>query len=114
MPLSTFDGEPTEHLQEHYDAEGNPTGSTIVTVPGWTDRDRAWALGLAEREAAQCPRGHHLPDSLDDQWQWVPDDPYVCLACVALDAAMKAHEKDPDHRAMLHTLTKKPRPKRGG
>ena len=108
MPLSTFDGEPTVH--EHYDAAGVLTGTTLV--PGWTDEDRAWALGLALNEANRCPRGHDLVESLSDDWRWVPDLPLVCNACVALDAAVKRTEKDHRHRAMLHRLTKVPRPKR--
>jgi len=52
VPLPTFDGEPVEHLHEHYDPDGNLTGTTVVTVPGWTADDRAWALGrLAQRQA---------------------------------------------------------------
>ena len=108
MPV--FDGEPTEELHEHYDAEGTFTGSTVVTRPGWTDDARAWALGLAEREAAQCSRGHDLTESLDDAWKWLPLPPAVCNACVALDSAVEAHKTDPRHRAMLHSLQKVPRP----
>lgn len=111
MPLSTFDGEPTEELHEHYDAEGNLTGSTVVTRPGWSDDDRAWALGLALREANQCPHGHDLSESTDYDYRWVPEPPIVCLACVALEAAAKANAKHPQHRAMLYRLNKRPRPK---
>ena len=112
MPLSTFDGEPTTQVHEHHDADGNLTGTTVVTVPGWTDEDRAWALGLALREANQCPRGHDLAEALSDEWKWVPDLPLVCNACEALGASVKRAEKDPRHAAMLHRLTKVPRPKR--
>lgn len=111
MPLSTFDGEPVEQLHEHYDADGNHTGSTVVTVPGWTSDDRAWALGLSIREAAQCPRGHDLTESLDYGWKWEPQPPAVCFACAALEGSVKKHEKDPHARAMLHSLRKVKRPK---
>lgn len=111
MPIDVFDGEATEELHEHYDAAGEFTGSTVVTRPGWSEVARAWALGLALREDAQCPRGHDLTESLDEQWKWEPQLPYVCFACVAHEAAVKRHEKDPYHRAMLHTLKKVPRPK---
>lgn len=117
MPLSTFDGETSEALHEHYDADGNLTGTTVVVTPGWSDTDRAWALALAQREAAQCPRGHDLADSLDPQWRWEMNDPAVCLACVAMDEGAKRYEKHPQHRAMLHSVRKVPRPKkrqRGG
>lgn len=66
---------------------------------------------MSLREDLQCPREHDLTESLDDQWKWVPQPPAVCLACAALDAAVKATEKDPHHRAMLHRLKKVPRPK---
>lgn len=78
-------------------------------APGWADDDRAWALALAEREATQCPRGHDLTESLDERWLWQPNKPAVCLACLALHEDIRAHEKDPQHRAMLHTVSKVPR-----
>jgi hypothetical protein len=107
VPLSVFDGEPTIH--EHYDPDGNLTGSTVI--PGWSDMDRAWALGLALREASQCPNGHDLAESLDYEFMWIPELPLVCLQCVSLENAIKAHEKDPRRRAMIHRLKKVHRPK---
>ena len=59
-----------------------------------------------------CPRGHDLAESTNYDVMWVPQPPVVCFACLALDDAAKAHENDPRHRAMLHLLVKKPRPKR--
>lgn len=112
MPLSVFDGEPTEALHEHYDPDGNLTGSTIVTTPGWSDEDRAWALGLALRDANRCPGcGGDLHETLDYDYRWVPEPPVKCLRCVGLHAASKGFEKDPDRRAILHTVKKVPRPK---
>lgn len=112
MPLSTFDGEPSEELHEHYDPQGNPTGSTVVTRPGWSDDDRAWALGLQLREDNQCSRcGHDLNEALDPAYLWKPNPPAVCLACVGLQGSMKKHEKHQHHRAMLHTVTKVEKPK---
>lgn len=109
MSLSTFDGEP--QILEHYDADGNLTGTTVV--PGWTDEDRAWALGLALRDGDRCPRGHDLSESLDtENWRYEVGPPAVCNACEALSAAEKAHEKDPRHSSMLYSLTKRPRPKK--
>ena len=112
MSVPVFDGESTEELHEHYDPDGNFTGSTVVTRPGWSDDARAWALGLAMREAAQCHRGHDLIESLDYDFMWKPRLPSVCFACVALEAEVKKHEKDPHARAMLHSFEKVPRPKR--
>lgn len=100
-------------MHEHYDPGGELTGTTIVTRPGWSDEDRMWALGLAEREASQCPGcGGDLVETLDYEFKWVPQPPSVCLRCVGLQTARKATEKDPYHRAMLHTVKKVPRPKR--
>lgn len=110
MPLDVFDGEPTEELHEHYDPDGNLTGSTVVTRPGWSDDARAWALALSLREANQCPRGHDLAESLDPAWKWDPLPPAVCNACVAEGASIDKHQKDPRHRAMLHIVKKVPRP----
>jgi hypothetical protein len=112
-----FDGEPSTQLHEHYDPAGTLTGTTVVTVPGWTDEDRAWALGLQLRDDHLCPRGHDLTDSTDERWRWVPQAPVVCHACVAVEQEAKRRAKDPDHRSMLFPVKKvpqrQPRPKRG-
>lgn len=109
MPLSTFDGEPTVH--EHYDPDGNLTGTTVI--PGWSDDDRAWALGLSLRDANRCPRGHDLTESLDyESWKWIANDPAICWACVVEHDSMKRNEKHNYRAAMLHSVHKVPRPKR--
>lgn len=113
MPVSTLDGEPTVELHEHYDASGDLTGSTVVTVPGWSAQDRAYALALALREAAQCPRGHDLGVQLADdanEWIYVAEKPIICHACVAQEAAMQSFEKHPERHAMLHRVTRKRKP----
>ena len=70
-----------------------------------------WALGLAKREANRCPRGHDLAESTNYDFMWIPQPPVICYACLASEAAVKEHEKDARHRAMLHPLKKAPRPK---
>ncbi len=112
MPLSVFDGEATQELHEHYDPDGNLTGTTVVTRPGWSDDDRAWALGLALHEAYRCPRGHDLTESTDPAWLWHAADPLVCLACVALDNAVDKYKDNPHRRAQLHSVKKVPRPQK--
>lgn len=112
MPLSIFDGEPSEELHEHYDADGNLTGSTLVTRPGWADMDRAWALGLALREAGTCPGcGGDLAETLDPDWKWIPEDPAECFRCGAIHASQKAFEKDQRARSLLHGAKKVARKK---
>lgn len=113
MPLSVFDGEDHIEVHEHYDPDGNLTGTTVVTKPGWSDENRAWALGLTLREANRCPGcGGDLHETTDPDYRWVPDTPITCLRCVGLSAASKATEKtDPHHRQILHTVRKVPRPK---
>lgn len=114
MPLSTFDGEPQEQVHEHYDAEGNATGTTVVTIPGWSIEDQAWALALQLREAAQCPRGHDLSESLaadSNEFLWQPNPPIVCKACVGLEQSVKASEKHEHRRSMVHSVKKVSKPK---
>lgn len=114
MDLLTFDGEPSEELHEHYDAAGNLTGSTVVTRPGWSDESRAWALGLATREANECRRcGGDLHETLDDDYMWRPLPPAICKRCVGLRNAAKKHEKHDDAASMLHLVEKVAKPKPG-
>lgn len=113
--MSTLDGEPSQELHEHYDADGNPAGWTVVTRPGWSPEDRAWALGLALREATQCPHGHDLAEQLADdadQWIYVPTKPITCHACVASAAGVKKFEKHPDRHALLFGVERRPKPTR--
>ena len=87
------------------------TGTTLV--PGWTDEDRAWALGLSLRESMLCPHGHDLAESADyEAWRWDAADPLICWACVAQNSAIERSAKHPYHRSMLHAVHKRPRPKR--
>jgi hypothetical protein len=85
---------------------------TVVTrEPEWDADERAWMLGLAMREAAECHRcGGDLTETLDWNYRWDPQPPSVCLRCVALQASEQAHEKHPNHRAMIHQVAKRVRP----
>lgn len=113
MPLSTFDGETSQELHEHFDPDGNPTGTTVVSRPGWSEDDRTWALALTLRDASHCPGcGGDLAETTDYDYRWVPEKPVVCFRCVGSQAAVKATEKDPWHRAMLHPVKKVPRKRR--
>lgn len=68
-------------------------------------------LGLALREASECGRcGGNLVETLDYDYRWVPQPPAVCLRCVSLQNAEKAHAKHPQHAAMIHRVVKAPRP----
>ena len=80
-------------------------------MPGWTDEDRAWALGLALREAQQCPRGHYLPESSNDDWRWIADEPLICLACSAQHSAMERQKDSSVRSSQLFSVHKVPRPK---
>lgn len=53
---------PTE-VHQHFDANGEPTGHTVVTrESAWNDETRGRALRLAEWKAlSQCPCGSGLP-----------------------------------------------------
>jgi len=114
VPLPVFDGEPSTEIHEHYDVDGNSTGRTVVTRQSDWDADaRAWALGLAMREAAECRRcGGDLGETTDYDLQWTPQPPVVCLRCVALQAAEKGAAKHPFKGAMIHRVTKHKRPQR--
>lgn len=100
-------------VHEHVYEDGVLVRMVVIRESEWDDEQRAWMLGLAEREAAECRRcGGNLHETLDYQWTWRPRPPSVCLRCVALKAAERAHEMNPFHEAMIHTVEKAPRPQR--
>jgi hypothetical protein len=52
-----FDGAVASEVHEHFDADGNLTGTTVVTRESmWDDEARGRALRLAEYEASICPK----------------------------------------------------------
>lgn len=93
-----------------YDEAGRLVRTVVVREPEWDEEQRAWMLGLAEREARECKRcGHDLAETLNPQWEWVPatSDPMVCGACAASIAQEQKHAKDPRAGAMLHMVKKR-------
>lgn len=114
ISLRTFEGwTPAEIHTIERDADGRVERIIVTRESEWDDEQRAWILGLAEREAAECRRcGGDLHETLDYQWSWKPRPPSVCLRCVALQAAEKAYATHPQHEAMIHTVVKTPRPQR--
>lgn len=110
-------------MHEHYDPDGTLTGTTVVTIPGWSDDDRAWAIGLGRAEAIHqaglCPRGHALAESSvhDPEVAWVGEEPIVCLACLALESSIeKANARKssgPVSRSRLFQVRKVSRKRRG-
>lgn len=115
MPLAVFDGEPSVETHEHYDVAGNLTGRTVVTRHSdWGADGRAWALGLAAREAAECRKcGGDLNETTDyEAWRWLPQPPVVCLRCVALAEDERKHKDHVQRAGMIHRVAKAPRPKR--
>lgn len=109
-----FDGAPHLEVHEHFDAEGNPAGRTVVTAESpWTAEARAWALGLTLREHADCRRcGGSLTETTDPAYAWEPSLPTVCFRCVALANSEKSQEKSPYRAGLIHHVHKKPKPKR--
>ena len=105
---------PSTEVHEHYDADGNPTGTTVVTRPGWDEDSRAWALALALREDNECRRcGGDLVETLDyERWKFEPLPSAVCLRCLALVQSRETHQKHPEAAGMIHLAVKKPRPPR--
>ena len=108
-----FDGAPRREVHEHFDADGNLTGRTVVTVESpWTPEARAWALGLALREHAECRKcGGSLAETTNHEWAWEPTPPTVCFRCVALANAEKTHDASPYRAGLIHHVHKKQRPK---
>lgn len=84
----------------------------VTRESDWDADARAWALGLALREADECQRcGGDLHETLDyDAWKWEPQPPAVCLRCLALTTDREKYAKHPERAGMIHLVAKKPRP----
>lgn len=109
--MRRFDGwEPAEVHEHTYD--GDRLIRTVVTRESeWDDDQRAWMLGLAERESAECKRcGGDLTETLDYGWKWEPQPPLVCMRCVGLHHSEEAHKDSPDRAGLIHLVAKKARP----
>lgn len=69
-------------VHEHFDADGNLTGTTTVTRESpWDDESRARVLALAEYESSLCGCGCGQPlvSAMDPSQPWLVDK-YVCYA----------------------------------
>lgn len=87
-------------MHEHFDADGNLTGRTVITRESmWDDESRGRALRLAEYEASLCPCGCGLPAAIATSPSPMVVDTFTCYAGRALEAQRRAdqdaHEKDP-------------------
>lgn len=112
MSLRRFDGDEPSERHDHFDADGNPTGHTIITrEPEWDARTRAEAIASVLAEWRRCGRCG-TSGLVDDQeplqiggaiaWTWhdgrqVEVTAYRCLGCAAMDMAERdfdrIHEK---------------------
>lgn len=102
-------------MHDHeYDETGRLLRTVVTREPEWDGDERAWMLGLALREHAECHRcGGDLHETLDHEaWKWQPEAPLVCSRCVALDAVARKFEKHPERAGLIHRVAKRPRPKR--
>lgn len=89
-------------MHEHFDADWNPTGYTVVTrESAWDDatRRRAEAYALYLRGICPCGCGQPVEKAWDPEQVWSVDH-YTCYAArararVDRDAA-KRHEKAPE------------------
>lgn len=91
--------EPSE-VHEHFDADGNLTGTTVVTrEPEWDDESRNLALDLLEHDRMihrGC--GNHMSLSMDaGHARKVDHFRAVCEDCLAIDKA-----REQWHRAQRH------------
>lgn len=82
----------------------------------WDADERAWMLGLAAREAAECRRcGGDLVETTDHEHnRYVPDKPVVCLRCVALHQSEEIHAKNRERVGMIHRAERQDRRKTKG
>ena len=94
-------GSETSETHDHYDADGNFTGRTVVTrEPEWDDEQRDIALELADyRRNVHHACGTHISKAMDDTvLRDVGVTKVVCLDCKRIDEARKAF-----HAANRHT-----------
>lgn len=91
--------EPTER-HEHFDADGNPTGVTIVTrEPEWDDHQRRRMQALIAYQAGvhdECGVHQSLAESPDFYWTW---EARRCPVCATTAAHLRAQAED-DEAAM--------------
>lgn len=93
--------EPSER-HEHYDAEGNLTGYTVVTRDAeWDSNERNRMLALEMYEAQVCDCGFH-ESVLSDPSNIIMPKPRVCPVCAGLDGYMRVLKADDDEWDKKH------------
>lgn len=86
---------PTE-IHEHYDAEGNPTGTTVITrESAWDDASRERAIALREHEAATCNCGCGRPirEAYDPKQAYTVRH-FTCQAARAMDVVRRKDDEE--------------------
>ena len=91
--------EPSE-VHEHFDADGNLTGTTVVTrEPEWDDESRNLALDLLEHDRmihGGC--GNHMSESMDPNYARKVDHARaVCQDCRSIDLAREQWHRQSGH-----------------
>lgn len=88
-----FDGWSPREVHEHFDADGNFTGQTIVRhEPLWDDADRARAIELYDFDRGQCPCGcgqQIAEASVSNPNRGYRIETYTCYARKALETAKR-------------------------
>jgi hypothetical protein len=82
-------------VHEHFDADGNLTGTTVVTrEPEWDDQSRGRALRLAEYEDGMCGCGCNQPVSVAyDKTQVFVVDKFTCYAGRAMEQVKRTQSE---------------------
>lgn len=114
---------PTE-VHEHFDTEGNPTGTTVITRESeWDDSTRNRVLELDAYEALKCPCGCGLLITESQKEQPFLVDSVMCHASRAMaekrrrdEAEAKSKNKPEDWNDGLMYFVRLPekRDQRGG
>lgn len=80
----------------------------MTREPEWDADERAWMLGLSQREDAECGRcGGDLHETTDaETWRWDPQPPVVCLRCVALAAQEEAYKEHHERAGLIYQVRK--------
>lgn len=67
----------------------------------WSDRDRTWALALAEVESNECHDCHQpLDEAFDGSIEWDSPPPARCHACTAVAERAKQYQDTPHAHAL--------------
>lgn len=89
-----------EEVHEHYDAEGNFTGRSVVArEPEWDDEQRAIVFGRIDYDAHVHQRcGNHVGRAMDPSLNRLVDRvEFECLDCQAIDAARRKYHEGRKH-----------------